>query len=236
MRVMHEFHSHGRLVKGSNSSFIVLIPKKDGACDLNHFRPISLIGSLYKVITKVLAKRLKMVMSNLISDSQSAFVSGRYILDGVVVLNELVEEAKLARIERMVFKVDFAKAYDSVDWDFLLDMLRAMKFPEKWILWISGCISSASANVLLNGAPSGEFALKRGLHQGDPLSPFLYLIVAEALNVLMNRAVQAGLIKPVVVGRDKVKVSHIQYADDTVFIVEGSIENALAIKWLLKNF
>lgn len=177
-----------------------------------------------------------MVMSNLISDSQSAFVSGRYILDGVVVLSELIEEAKLTRIERMVFKVDFAKAYDSVDWDFLLDMLQAMKFPEKWILWISSCISSASANVLLNGTPSGEFILKRGLRQGDPLSPFLYLIVAEALNILMNRAVQAGLIKPAEVGRDKVRVSHIQYADNTVFVVEGSKENALAIKWLLKNF
>lgn len=162
MRVVHEFHSNGRLVKGSNSSFIVLIPKKDGACGLNQFRPISLIGCLYKVIAKVLSRRLKMVMHKLIGEPQSAFISGRNILDGAVVLNEVVEEAKKSKKERLVFKVDFTKAFDTVDWAYLLDMLHHMNFPAKWIRWMSGCISSASANVLLNGVPSGDFVLERG--------------------------------------------------------------------------
>lgn len=99
---------------------------------------------------------------------------------------------------------------------------------------MSGCISSASANVLINGTPSEEFELERGLRQGDPLSPFLFLIVADGLNILTKRAVQAGLLKPFEVGRDKLQITHFQYVDDIVFAVEGSKENALALKWMLK--
>lgn len=120
-------------MKGSNSSYIVLIPKKEGACDISHLRPISLIGSLYKILAKVLVGRLKLVMSKLIGEAQSAFIKGRNILDGVVVLNETVEDAKKSKKELLVFKVDFAKAYDSVDWDYLMDMFRRMDFPEIWL-------------------------------------------------------------------------------------------------------
>lgn len=99
-----------------------------------------------------------------------------------------------------------------------------------------GCVTSASANVLVNGSPSGEFELERGGRQGDPLSPFLFLIVAEGLNLLIKNAVREGLLKAAQVGRDNIEVTHIQYADDTLFIVDGSCENAKAIKWLMKYF
>lgn len=110
LRVFSEFHANGKLAKGSNSSFITLIPKKAGVCTLNDFRPISLISSLYKVLTKVLARRMKKVIGKLIGDAQSAFIKGRCILDGVVVLNEAVEEARKSKKKWVFFKVDFRKA------------------------------------------------------------------------------------------------------------------------------
>lgn len=163
LRVFSEFHSNGKLARGCNSSFIALIPKKEGAGNLSQFRPISLIGSLYKLLATVLAKRLKKVIGKLIGENQSAFIKNRFILDGVVVLNEAIEDAKFSKAKRMFFKVDFAKAFDSISWEYLLDVKRKMNFPEKWVKWIFECISTARANVLVNGSPSGEFALERGL-------------------------------------------------------------------------
>lgn len=114
LKVVFEFHRNGRCVRGSNSSFIVLIPKKEGARGFDQFRPISLIGSLYKIVAKLLATWLKSVVGKLIGDSQSAFLEGRNILDGVVILNEAIKDAKRLKNERLIFKVDFAKAYDSI--------------------------------------------------------------------------------------------------------------------------
>lgn len=179
---------------------------------------------------------MKSVIGKLIADNQTTFISGRSILDGVVILNEVIEHAKFTKARRLIFKVNFEKAYDSINWNYLFEMLKYMEFPEKWIKWIKESVSSAMANVLVNGSPSGEFQLTRGLRQRDPLSPFLYLAVAEGFNVLMMKAVREGLIKPSVVGRNKVEISHLQYADDTLFVVEGNVENAKALKWLLKNF
>lgn len=236
LRMMLEFHTYGRLVKGANSSFIVLIPKKQGAGGIDQFRPVSLIGSAYKLVAKVLARRLRGVMGKLIGDTQSTFLKGRNILDGAVILNEVMEEARKSKKGRMIFKVDFAKAYDSIEWDYLLDLLGRMNFPIKWIRWVRECVTTASANVLVNGSPLGEFSLGRSIRQGDPLSPFLFLIAAEGLNLLTRRAVKEGLLKAVEVGRDRVEITHTQYADDTVFVVDENLGNVSSIIWLLKSF
>lgn len=121
-------------------------------------------------------------------------------------LNEVIEEARRNNKSRIFFKVDFAKAYDSVDRNYLLDMMERMNFPKKWVDWMESCISTASANVLVNGSPSGEFRMERGLRQGDPLSPFQFLVAAEGLNLLFKRAVKAGLKREITVGRDKVEI------------------------------
>lgn len=192
MRVVREFHMHGKLARGVNSSFITLIPKKEGCYGVKHLRPISLIGSVYKIIAKVMARRLKAVVGKLIGDEQSAFIQGRSILDGVVVLNEIIEDARSTKESKLLFTADFKKAYDSLDWNFVLEMLRNMNFPGKWISWVKECISTASANVLVNGSPSGEFRLERGIRQGDPMSPFLFLAAAEGLNALVKKRLRKG--------------------------------------------
>jgi len=115
MRFISEFHRNGKLTRGINTTFIALIPKINSPQRLNDFRPISLVGSLYKILSKVLAKRLKRVVGTVISDSQTAFVKNRQILDGILIANEVVDEARKANKGLMLFKVDFEKTYDSVD-------------------------------------------------------------------------------------------------------------------------
>ncbi|CAJ2647682.1 unnamed protein product [Trifolium pratense] len=119
MRFISDFHRNGKLTKGINSTFIALIPKVDSPQRLNYFRPISLVGGIYKILVKVLANRLRLVIGSVISESQTAFVKDRQILDGILIANEIVDEARKSKKELMLFKVDFEKAYDSVDWSYL---------------------------------------------------------------------------------------------------------------------
>nr|GEZ21584.1 RNA-directed DNA polymerase, eukaryota [Tanacetum cinerariifolium] len=122
----------GRKNKQCNSSFVALIPKVIDAKSVNDFRPISLIGCIYKVVTKILANRLVLIIADLVSDTQSAFVAGRQILDSPFILDEILHWCKRKKKQAMFFKVDFAKAYDSVRWDYLLDVLKAFGFGHTW--------------------------------------------------------------------------------------------------------
>ena len=143
MKVFDWFWEKEYLSAGCNASFLTLIPKVANPVDLNDFRPISLIGILYKLISKVLAERLKKVTGRVISNVQSAFVKGRPILDGVLIANETIDFLRKTKRKGLVFKVDFEKAYDTVDWGFLLDGLENMGFGEKWRKWIKTCLRSS---------------------------------------------------------------------------------------------
>ena len=187
LRFLDEFHVNGIFPKGSNASFIALILKVVEPQMLNDYRPISLIGCTYKIVAKILANRLKKVMPLIIHERQTTFIEGRHMLHSVMIANEAVEEAKRCQKPRIVFKVDYEKAYDSVSWEFLIYMMRRMGFCNKWIQWIEGCLKSASISVLVNGSPSSEFLPQKGLRQGDPLSPLLFNIVVEALNGLISQ-------------------------------------------------
>ncbi|GAU35790.1 hypothetical protein TSUD_56670 [Trifolium subterraneum] len=222
MRFIVEFHRNGKLTKGLNSTFIALIPKVDSPQRLNDFRPISLVGCLYKILAKVLANRLRQVIGSVISESQTTFVKDRQILDGILIANELVDEARRSKKELMLFKVDFEKAYDSVDWGYLDAVMGRMSFPNLWRKWIKECVCTATASVLVNGSPMDEFPLERGLRQGDPLSPFLFLLAAEGLNVLMKTMVECNLFSGYSVGDGaSTSISHLQFADDTLFMLVG---------------
>jgi hypothetical protein len=219
MRFVSEFHRNGKLAKGINSTFIALIPKIDNPQRLNDFRPISLVGSLYKILAKVLANRLRLVIGSVVSESQTAFVRDRQILDGVLIANEAVDEARRSKKELMLFKVDFEKAYDFVDWGYLDGVMGKMSFPVMWRKWIKECVCTATALILVNGSPTEEFPLERGLRQGDPLSPFLFLFAAEGLNVLMESVVERNLFTGYSIGeQDPVSVSHLQFADDILLL------------------
>ncbi|MCH84310.1 cysteine-rich receptor-like protein kinase, partial [Trifolium medium] len=203
MRFLLEFYANSRLVKGSNCTFIVLIPKA------------------------------KSVIDKVISETQSTFIKGRQILDGILIANEAVDDVKKRKKELLLFKVDFEKAYDSVEWDYLDSVMGKMGFSEKWRRWIMTCVSSATASVLVNGSPTNEFKLGRGLRQGDPLPPFLFLIAAEGLNVMLKASVPVGLYKGYQVGSDvstTTRISHLQFADDTLIVGEKSWANIRVLK------
>ncbi|KAJ9562049.1 hypothetical protein OSB04_007209 [Centaurea solstitialis] len=221
---------------GCNASFLTLISKVANPIGLNEFRPISLIGILYKIISKVLAERLKKVIGSIISNVQSAFIKGRSILDGVLIANETTSFLKRNKRKGMVFKVDFEKAYDTVEWSFLLEGLENMGFGDKWRKWIEACLLSSRVSVLVNGSPTDEFPMERGLRQGDPLAPFLFLVVAECLHLLVKEAEGKGLFKGVKVGKDEVNVSHLQYADGAIFFGEWEIGNFLNLLKILECF
>ncbi|GJS19991.1 RNA-directed DNA polymerase, eukaryota [Tanacetum coccineum] len=207
------FFSAGSFPPGCNSSFITLIPKSQEAKMVKDFRPISLIGSMYKIITKVLANRLSLVISELVSDVQSAFVSNRHILDGPFILNELLSWCKHKKSKALIFKIDFEKAFDSVRWDYLDVVLANFGFGLKWRSWIQGCLNSAMGSILVNGSPTSEFKFSKGLKQGDPLSPFLFIMIMESLHLSFNNVVNAGLYKGIQID-ESLNLSHLFYADD----------------------
>nr|GFA22905.1 RNA-directed DNA polymerase, eukaryota [Tanacetum cinerariifolium] len=216
------FFDKGFLPKGNNASFIALIPKVLDAKFVNDFRPISLIGSVYKVITKVLATRLAGVISDLVSHTQTAFIANRQILDGPFVVNELLAWCNKKKKQAFMFKVDFAKAYDSVRWDYLLDVLQAFSFGSNWCKWIRGILSSSMASILINGSPTSEFPLLCGLKQGNPLAFYLFILIMESFHNSVSKAVAEGFFRGLQI-QDSVSISHLLYVDDAFFIEEWDI-------------
>jgi len=194
------FFELGFIPRRCNVSFVALIPKRENPMSLHDFRPISLVGCVYKVITKILANRIKNVLPSIIDIHQSAFIGGRGLLDNVLVATEVVNFMKRGKKSGVLFNVDFEKAYDSVDWKFLYYMMGRLGFNERWIKWIRACLESATLSILVNGSPTDEFKPKRGLRQGDPLTPFLFLIVAEGMTGLVREASRKKLLEGIEVG------------------------------------
>jgi hypothetical protein len=156
MRFVAEFHHNSKLYMRLHSMFTALIPKVESPQRLNDFCPILLVGSLYKVLEKLLANRLRLVIGSVISESQIAFVKDRQILDGILIANEVVDEARKSKKELLSFKVDFEKAYDSVDWGYLDEVMGIMSFPTLWRKWIKECVCTTLASVLVNGSPTED--------------------------------------------------------------------------------
>jgi len=175
---------------------------------------------MYKVIAKLLANRPRSVLSGIIDERQPAFIKDRHILHGILILNEVVKEALKRKKPVMVFKVDFKKTYDSVSWSFLDYMLIRLGFCLKWRKWITACLQLATILILVNGSPTKEFALTRGLRQGDPLAPLLFNIVGEGLTSIMREALHKNLYRSYLVGKQKEPTNILQYVDDTVFVGE----------------
>ncbi|XP_028053421.1 uncharacterized protein LOC114257814 [Camellia sinensis] len=233
---MRDFHQNAKLVRGLNSSFIALIPKNENPASLNEYRPINLVGSMYKILAKILSNRLKQVLPRIISETQSAFMRGRNILDGILIANEIVDGWNKARGCGIVLKLDFHKAYDSVNWEFLFSILFNFGFGPKWMSWMKECVASIRTSVLVNRSPTPKFCPQRGLRQGDPLSPFLFIIVAETLNILLGRAKNLGLIKGASVGPSGLQITHLQFADDTILFCEADWAKIVNIKRILRCF
>ncbi|KAJ9566035.1 hypothetical protein OSB04_002001 [Centaurea solstitialis] len=232
LKAIHHFELNAYIDPGCNSSFISLIPKMTFA----EYRPISLIGCFYKVVAKILSNRLKNVIDSIIGREQTAFIKNRNILDGPLIISEIISWAKASKRKTMILKVDFEKAFDSLSWEFMDDILGQMGFGLKWRSWIKGCLNSASMSVLINGSPTAEFLPKKGVRQGDPLAPFLFIIAAEGLNVAMQEAKEKGVFHGVKLPNNGPILSNLHYADDAIFVGEWSSSNACNLARILRCF
>ena len=201
-----------------NASFLTLIPKKNNAIDDK-----DLVGSVYKLLSKVLANRLRVVLD--IFESQNAFVSGRQILDSVLIGNECLDSRLKSHVLGVVCKLDIEKAYDHVNWDALFYLLDRMGLGVRWRGWIKACITTVRFSIIVNGSPVGFFGSSRGLRQGDPLSPLLFLLIMEVLSRMLKKIEDCGLLRGFLVGPNNsigVRISHLLFADGTILFCDAS--------------
>ena len=228
-----------KILRKINFTYLSLIPKKENPKKMSDYRPISLCNVLYKIISKVLANRLKIVLSIIISDSQSAFVLGRMITDNVFVAFEVLHKMKAKRRGRkgeMAVKLDMSKAYDCVEWSFVEAIMRKLGFAEKWITMIMECIGTVQYSVLLEGVPKGYIIPSRGLQQGDPLSPYLFLLCAEGLSALLKKSSVEGQLKGLQTSRMGPWVSHLFFADDSLLFGKASLAESQKFMEILKLY
>ena len=172
-----------------NETLIWLIPKCQSPESLCNYHPISLCNSIYKVVSKIIVARLRPFLDKIISPVQAAFVPGRKGLDNIIIAQELIHsiDKKKCRFWFMAVKIDLAKAYDRLEWSFILKVLLAFRFPQSLIVLIMSCISSTSMSILFNGGKLDTFKPSRGIRQGDPLSPYLFIICIEYLGQLIEK-------------------------------------------------
>jgi hypothetical protein len=219
-----------------NETTIVLIPKVSSPEKITEFRPISLCNVLYKLISKVLAGRLKVILPHIISPTQSAFVPGRMITDNVLLAYEIthmMHRKKGGRDGLVAVKLDMSKAYDRVEWLFLEKIMGKMGFNEEWIKVIMNCVKSVSYRVKVNRNLQNGFIPERGLRQGDPLSPYLFILCAEGLSALLKRAEEVGSVQGVELCDGAPRINHLFFADDSLIVMKANEANARSLMAIL---
>ena len=191
------FLNSASLPEHLNRTFITLIPKKKNPEHASEFRPISLCNVLYKIFSKVLVNRLKRILPKIITEHQSAFTKSRLISDNILVAFESLHSMQKhnGKDGFMAIKLNMSKAYDRVEWPYLEAVMRKMGFNDKWIKLLMLCVTTVSYSILVNGEPKGLIHPSRGIRQGDPISPFLFLLCTEGLHGLISKAAGQGDIR-----------------------------------------
>lgn len=220
--LMIHFYNHCSISWGVMSAFIALLPKKSDPQSPNDSRPVSLIGVINKAISKVLMNRLKGVINDLIADEQSAFVAKRSILEGPLILNKVISWLKKSKGQGMFLKLDVAKAFDSVYWEFLDKVLMQMNFPPRWRCGFKRFWDQVGHRFLSMAVPLLSLSVKKGLRQGDPLSPFLLIIAMETWSCIIKKATTTGLFEGLKLPNNGPTLSHFLFADDVVILSKGN--------------
>ncbi|KAL1225687.1 putative ribonuclease H protein [Cardamine amara subsp. amara] len=231
-----EFFRSGKILKQWNCTAITLVPKKTGAERISAFRPIACCNVVYKVISKILARRLEKLLPTMISNSQSAFVKGRLLVENVLLATELVQGFNHKSItSRGLLQVDLRKAFDSVSWDFIIHVLQSFGFPPLYINWIRQCITTPSFSITVNGDLCGFFQGKKGLRQGDPISPFLFVMAMEVFGEMLKSKYASNDIGYHPLGLNPA-VTHLAFADDVMIFFDGAAPSPQGISDTLHHF
>ncbi|KAA3470958.1 reverse transcriptase [Gossypium australe] len=192
-----------------------------------------------KIISKTIANKFQKALDYCIDPAQSAIVPGRLITDNVLLAYEILHSMRNKRMGKkglMALKIDMSKTYDRVEWDFLKQMMARMGFDESWIQLIMKCISTVSYSAVLNGTPWKVFTPGRDLCQGDPLSPFLFLICSEGLSTLLRLASEEGILRGVKSSRRSPQITHLLFADDCVLFGEATKKGTKIFEKILKEY
>jgi hypothetical protein len=224
----------GRGFARLNRAYITLIPKRPEAEETKDFRPISLVHSFAKLFSKMVANRLRPRLGELVSMNQSAFIKKRSLHDNFVMVRKVARKINMRRNTGVLIKLDLARAFDSISWSFLFEVLRRMGFGERFLKWIALLLHTVNTKVLVNGVPGDRIYHGRGLRQGDPTSPMLFVAAMETLTAIMKRAVQANLFGNLAGISPLQRISI--YADDVVLFVKPECRELWAVRHILNTF
>ena len=195
-----DFLNQGISSPNFNETHIVLIPKVKEPKRVTNYKPISLCNVVYKIVSKVMANRLKKILPSIISETQSAFMHDRLITDNVLVAFESmhhISNNKIGKVGEMMLKLDMSKAYDKVEWGCLEKIMEKLGFDERWRRLVMRCVRSVTCFIKINGTPQDHIIPSRGIRQGDPLSPYLFLLCAEEISALIKALMASGNMKGV---------------------------------------
>lgn len=226
-----EAFNNGSLGPIINKGIIKLIPKGKNEDSIAGWHPITLLNTSYKIITKTLAIRIKPIVQMIVRAEQTGFLKGKYILDNLMLAWETAEWAQQSGQNALIVKLDFHKAYDRIRWSFILKMLQWLGFGPKILKHVQMLFQDANVHLIINKNMSESFVLQRSIRQGCPLSPFLYVLTADALGYFLHKAHQMKLIKGISIPQDKVAINS-HFVDDSMLFLHNSeeeVNNALAM-------
>jgi hypothetical protein len=229
----------GVINKELNFTYIALIPKIKNPTNVTDFRPISLCNVLYKIISKVLANRLKKILPHILSPYQSAFIPGRLITDNILAAYEslhTIHSKMYGKIGFMAIKIDMSKAYDRVEWRFLEAVMEKLGFERQWINLIMMCVSSAHFSILINGVPTRKITHSRGIRQGYPISPYLFILCAKALSFRLSHADQQGTLRGAPTSKKGLRLNHLFFADDSLLFCKADLSHWNRLSSILKIY
>lgn len=231
-----EFFITGHMLKRFNTTAITLIPKVTGADCLSLFRPVACCNTVYKIITRLISKRLKLFIPDAVQGNQVGFIKGRLLCENVLLASELVDNFHLdGEASRGCLQIDLTKAYDNVNWDFLINILIALELPQIFINWIKVCISTPSYSIAFNGELIGHFQGKKGIRQGDPMSSHLFVLVMD----ILAKSFDLGAMEHRFQLHPKCHVpmiTHLSFADDVLVFFDGSETSLEGILGILDEF
>jgi hypothetical protein len=233
--VVEDARTRGVINPQLNNTYIVLIPKSNLPRHFKDFRPISLCNLCYKLISKIIARRIRPLLSRALSEEQLGFLKGRQILDAVGVAQECIHSLKSRNQQAILLKLDLKQAFDCVNWNFLHLILLQCGFGLVITNWILGCISSATLAVLINGEATKTFRCERGLRQGCPLSPLLFILILEGLSILLKNSQAEGHLSGVKIS-GLTHILHILFVDDVLILTSASLAEWSIIHSIISTF